>query len=271
MISQTGLFKLSDEEYFAHPAVSNSSLGLIADSPKSYAYFKNISRPKTKSMELGSATHAAILEPEVFRDRYVKAPDADRRTKAGKDTIADFSAKHPGKTLVAPDEWEAITEMANAVREHKSAAWALSRGLAEHAVFWNSDIDDTPCKAKIDFLNTEEGVLVDLKTTDNAHPYSFAKSIATLHYHRQAAMYLDGVRAGAPAYPIQQFVFVVVQNRPPFHVATYTPDEDMIKRGRDEYRRLLETLAYCRRTSSWPGLPEVFQEISLPSWYGRAS
>ena len=55
---------MSNEAYHAYDGISKSGLDLIARSPAHYAY-RTASEP-TRAMVIGSATHAAILEPEVF-------------------------------------------------------------------------------------------------------------------------------------------------------------------------------------------------------------
>jgi exodeoxyribonuclease VIII len=106
--------------------------------------------------------------------------------------------------------------------------------------------------------------VADLKTTEDASPAAFARSVATYRYHVQAAFYLDGLRACDAQ--IDAFAFVAVEKTPPYLVAVYSADEICLARGREEYRADLLTFAECLRTDCWPGYPPFVQPLSLPAW-----
>jgi len=104
---------------------------------------------------------------------------------------------------------------------------------------------------------------VDLKSTQDASEH-FAKSCANYGYHRQAAMYLDGLRTlGLDA---EHFIFVAAEKAPPYAVGVYELDYDAIERGRDLYRADLELLARCMERDEWPAYSPELVTLSLPRW-----
>ncbi|NAI30109.1 exodeoxyribonuclease VIII, partial [Escherichia coli] len=79
-------YGISNENYHAGPGVSKSQLDDIADTPALYLWRKNapVDTTKTKTLDLGTAFHCRVLEPEEFSNRFIVAPEFNRRTTAGK-------------------------------------------------------------------------------------------------------------------------------------------------------------------------------------------
>ena len=260
-----GIYEMTDAEYFDLPYISKSSLDLIAKSPANYLYWKTQGdRPRSRAMELGSAAHCGILEPDDFEKRFVRNPGIDRRTKAGKEQWDEFSFHNGDKTVLSPEDFDTCLRMIDAVQAHVMASALLRKGKAEQAILWTSEVDGLPSKGKADWLT--EDIIVDLKTSESATVESFAKSIANYRYEVQAAYYLDGIQRAVPHKRFNSFLFLVVESKPPYHVAVYAPDKHMLEAGRLLYERDLRRLANCLRTNEWPGLGETIQEISMPTW-----
>jgi exodeoxyribonuclease VIII len=113
---------------------------------------------------------------------------------------------------------------------------------------------------------------VDLKTTEDASPEAFAKSIANWSYDTQDAFYTDGVLA-ATGKPLKAFVFLVVEKSArvvegqPLGVAVYQLDEAGRELGRAKYREDLGIYAQCVKTGIWPCYGDKLKTISLPQWH----
>ena len=109
---------MTEKEYRSHPAVSRSELWrIITESPEKFRYYRDNPPPPTDALIFGQALHMSVLQPEIYADNFAAAPEADRRTKAGKAIWADFTAKNEGKTIISA-EWqekiEAMTAKLNA-------------------------------------------------------------------------------------------------------------------------------------------------------------
>lgn len=261
-------YNLTASDYHAHPAISKSQLDMIAKSP---AHFKahldgEIERTETPAMRLGTALHCAVLEPERFELEYVAAPDfGDGRTKAAKEAKAAFEAEHAGKLVLSASEYASIVGMSASFSRAATSSILLGRSLRREAsVFWTDDTTGIECRCRPDALGDDGAVIVDLKTTDDASPAAFAKSIAKYGYHRQAAFYIDGVEAATGKRPA--FVFAVAEKTAPFACAFYSLDDASTEQGRRENRRNLLTLAACRASGDWPGYIDQIEMISLPAW-----
>lgn len=250
-------------EYHRHGSVSKSQLDHFAKSPAHYLASLTTQRKETAAMRIGTLFHGLVLEPE--RVKIAVAPVCDKRTKDGKATWEAFCLENVGAEIVTAEEGEMLTGMVASVRAHPAASVLLAGpGIAEGSAWWTDEQSGELCRCRPDFYR-EDGIIVDLKSTEDASPEAFAKSIAKYGYHRQNAMYVDGVEAATGDY-IKGFVFVVTEKSAPYCTAVYQLDMQGIEAGRIEYTRLLLDLADCKQSGKFPGYSERIEFLSLPNW-----
>lgn len=267
---KTGLYStLTNDEYHSTVGISKSGLDLIARSPQHYwhAYLNpnRTPREETPAMRLGTAIHAAVLEPDAFQADYLPAPKLDRRTKEGKAMYADLQAMAEDRNmeLLDADEYEACLRIADQVRQHPAAKVLFSVGHPEQSAFWTDDETGVLCKARPDWLMPS--AILDVKSTEDASLSGFQKTVVKWRYHVQAAWYLDGLHQATGIRP-QAFIFAVFEKNPPYAAGFYFADNDMIDLGRREYRKLLRIYAECLHTDRWPGYSNEILPVSLPAW-----
>jgi exodeoxyribonuclease VIII len=254
---------LSDDEYFAHPAINCSGLKLIASkTPLHFKHQQTAPRIETKALTLGSAIHCATLEPEAFTERYVIAPPIDKRTKEGKAAWAELEASE--KIVLSADDAELVASVAQSVRNHKTASKLLTSGNAEVAVF--SQIDGMNVKCKCDYLR-QNVAIIDLKTTEDASEKGFLKSVFNYGYHQQAAFYMDVLES--IGQPVDAFVFIAVEKTAPFAVGIYELDAECVAIGRALNQRAMATHRECLETDDWRGYSENIELLSAPAWVVR--
>lgn len=263
--------RLENADYHRHAAVSKSHLDQVARSPLHYwaRYVdpKRVQPEPTAAMLLGTAVHTHILELNEWDQRYIAAPDGiDRRTKAGKEAWAAFEAKAAGRTVISRDDAELVMAMGRAVHGHPAAAMLLALpGAAETTWMWHDQPTGLQCKCRPDWLTTDGSLIVDLKTTEDASPAGFKKSIGNFRYFVQASWYLDGIEQATGRRP-EQFIFLCVEKKAPHAVAVYAADAEMIESGAKQARMDLDKLAECKASNSWPGYSNQIETISLPAW-----
>lgn len=254
---------ITNENYHAAAGISKSGLDLIAKSP--YLFKNRPPQKPTKAMLIGSAFHCAALEPSLFPEQFAVAPDVDARTKSGKVEMELFRTASRGKTIINRDDAENVGLMAQAVRTHPIASALLAAGQTETSIFHQDEITGELVKVRPDFLF--EDVLVDLKSTDDAGFDAFSRSCWNYRYFVQAAFYLDVANAAFGRQRFDSFIFVVCEKNPPYQVAVYAADRQMVEAGRVQYRRDLATYHQCRVTATWPGLnADQIEKITLPGW-----
>jgi len=262
---------MENADYHRHSAVSKSHLDQIAKSPLHYwaRYLdpNRVTPEPTAAMAIGSAVHTHVLELDQWDARYVTAPEGiNRRTNAGKAEWEAFEVASTGRTVLAKADAELVMRMGHAVFAHPAAAMLLAiPGKAETTHMWTDQATGLRCKCRPDWLTDDGSLIVDLKTTEDASPAGFRKSIANWRYHAQASWYLDGLEQATGKRP-DQFIFICVEKKPPFACAVYAADAEMIQIGAETAARDLDVLATCRAADAWPGYSDQIETISLPPW-----
>lgn len=261
----TAFYNISNEEYQKDQAISKSDLTLFQRSP---AHFKAKEyQSPTPVMTFGAATHTAILQPELYVKEYIVMPEGvDKRTKRGKEIALE--AEQNEQIILSFKDSGIIGNMKKSIQAHKSASKLLfDEGPVEISGFWIDKRTGLECKCRPDKILSNNKIVVDLKTTDDARLEPFMRSLANYKYHWQAAHYLNGVST-ITEIEHKDFVVVAVEKEPPYAVAVYRLDDAMIYLGGEEIKILLDEFKVCQDTDKWPAyLPDEIRPISLPGWY----
>lgn len=262
-----GIFRMSNEDYHRSAGLSRSSLLNLDRSPLHFQAAKAAVEEPTDAMITGTAFHVKVLEPDSFAAQIAVAPKVDRRTNAGKETWGRFQNDNIGKVIITTEQYDQICPMADAVLEHPIARALLTGGESELSYYATEPTTGVLCKCRPDYYNPARGWgLVDLKSCLDARPDAFART-AWLHgYHVQAAYYLAITRSARHPEPIENFLFVCVEKAPPYAVAVYLADQEMLLAGTQTYMRALRTYHECQQRNEWPGYPVEITPLSLPGW-----
>lgn len=267
VVTIPGAYSLSSEEYHASSALSSSGARKItAECPALFRYGKE---KRGDSLDIGTATHLAVLQPDLFEKQVVVLDAGDRRKQATRD--AETALRAAGRLVVLPREFSLIKRMRDAVHAHPVAGLAFRDGVPEQALFWRDREFDIVCRALPDWLPLHRRYIIDLKTAASANPAEFEQAIQRYGYHQQASWYLDGVEAVHGERPAQ-FIFVVVSKEPPHPVSVFPLMESSIFMGAVLNRRARGIFAYCQRENVWPEYqmdvtsPPMATPIGLPEW-----
>lgn len=250
-------------EYRLRQGLNFSSLNLFFVSPEKYHSLKSVERTETDAMKVGTALHTMALEPEKFNERYFCLPEMDRRTKAGKELYAQIEATNRDKVLLRPDDFRVVAEAATAIRTNSFANGLLSGAITELTATWHDAATNLDLKGRIDAYNEKLRIVVDIKTTTDAGR-GFSKIILQRGYHRQAAFYMDALRANGR--PVEHVVLIAVEKDPPYSVALYKLCDDTLRLSKAENDALLKRYAHCLKTDHWPGYTHGIATISLPNY-----
>lgn len=248
--------------------ISKSGLDLFSRSPAHYyaRYLDPNREPEqpTKALIQGSAIHSAILEPHSFQFDYAVMPGFDGRTNAGKEQKQLWLASNEGKTIIDIETYELCMRLRDAVYAHPTAAALLKVGKAEETIKFDEPDSGAPCKCRPDWI-TPDGIIMDIKTTEDASPEGFARSAFKYRYHVQAAFYSQGYAIDR-GYSPEGFVFIAVEKGNPFQVALYHADENVMQLGRDTFIPELHRYVACRNTNLWPGYGDQIMPLTLPGY-----
>jgi hypothetical protein len=263
----SGIVEMTDTEYRSHnEALSSSGAKTILECP---ALFKHAvldgHRKDSAAFSFGRAAHAHILGT----GDVTVIDHADYRTaaaKADRDEALMFNS-----TPILAKDWATVEAMADAIRNHDTAAALLdpTNGKAEQSLFWHADGIEK--RARIDWLPTPDTngriVVTDYKTTTNPDPHEFAKAVANYGYHQQDDWYSEAVshcclnneRGNV------KFVFVTQSKEAPYLVSVVELDAQAKEIGHQRNQRAIRIYKECVASGVWPGYVGI-EPISLPVW-----
>lgn len=268
--------------------MSRSELARFARCPS--RWLRLPAEEKTPAMEWGSLLDTIVLNPELFEKTYAVAASEYPATPTKKGAPEVMKPWNWNATFC--DDWR--TEQQQAGKEvvksgDAALAWkaakrfnadpVIARVLAcsKRQVVFHADyhdVDDNgepltgliiPVKCMIDLLpdpDSEFGeCIADFKTTDDASPRSWERTVASQNYALQAALYLDIANAvlGSQYY---RWLFLVQECEEPWETARRELFSEWIDLGRTEYRRWLQWYCKCLSTGRFPSYddPDSFTE-----------
>jgi len=189
-------------------------------------------------------------------------PKFDKRTKAGKQGYADFMALNEGKTHLDIKQYESMKGMMKSIQSSSSVQAAMKMGVPELSVF--GKMGGVMCRCRPDWVDTNRGIMFDLKTSRDASESSFVKSAFNFGYHRQAAFYLD-LFYEVTGQRLRSYGYIVVENLPPFALNMFSLFGDFYGIGRSTYEPLMEV--YKRATEGeCIGYGDNFKDLIPKAW-----
>lgn len=245
---------------------SNSVLKLIRDkSPAHYrAWLDAEDDSETPAMLFGRAYHCRVLEPDRFANEFVVMPAlGDMRSSTNRAARDAWLAERPGATVISSDDSDRIEAMHKALMAHPLAAGIMKSGHSEVTMRWVDELTGVECKARADWWVPGK-FFMDLKTTEDASPKGFARSIEKYGYHVQHAHYCDGARACGES--LKNYLILAQEKEAPYVPAVYHIDAAAEIRGFELRERGLQTMRECLDANTWPGYGTGITELTLPAW-----
>lgn len=246
--------------------VNCGALTQLAKTPKHYrAWLAAAEQHETPALLFGRALHALVLEPDLFAREWAQQPEfGDLRTKAGKERRDDWLTSHRGVTPVSAEDWEKLQAMRDAVMAHPIAGKLFTGGVAESTAIWTDPEHALLCKARMDYHVAARGLVIDLKSTEDASESGFARSVATYRYHVQHAHYASAFQS--LGHELRAFLFVAVEKSAPYAVNVHCIDADAEARGMELRDRDMAKLNQCLQTDTWPSYEPTIHRLALPRW-----
>lgn len=256
---------MPNDVYHASKGISKSGLDLIDRSPAHFRY--RAPREATRAMEIGTAIHTALLEPERFKEEYILLSEVkDRRSAVYKDAVKSCGNSElvlTGKEADKVSGMQAVVYSNETARNHVN-----TKGWTELSVYANDPGTGVLCKCRFDSLS-ENLISCDIKKTRDARPDDFARSVFNYRYHVQDAFYSD-VFLWATGQQLKAFTFLAVEEELPHAVKVYELDQTARNEGRERYQQNLDDYARCVELKEWPSLPcDGVETLALPEWKVR--
>ena len=215
---------------------------------------------QTKAMADGTAVHAFFLERDKFdSDFVIKPADMRLNTKVGK----EWALEHQNKIIIDSELGNNLYEMEKSFMDSPARLIYDKQGQSELSYFWN-DLGLVKGKCRPDWISNDGNIVVDIKTTTDASPKGFQKSIANWGYHLQLGWYIRGLqKLGLPA---KEFIFIAIEKTPPFSVGVYRANKEMITYANDEINNLVYDIDESLKSDDFPDYTPEIMDLGLPNW-----
>ena len=266
---------MSYADYDRIPALRSHVLADMLKSPAHARYALDHPKPRSDAMMIGEAVHTAILEPDRFKAEYISRPDANqcewagkhKSSKAYKEGYELWSIDQEEKVILSPAEWKMCCALRDSAYQNPIANKILSGpGMNEAVVCWLDPGTNLPCKARLDRVFSHEGntIVLDIKTTRDASPWSFAYDCAKFKYHFQGAYYRRGLKVLEPRP--RPFWILALEKNPPYCSAMYRLDEEALNIAEASLQNLIYRFSECEEESNWPGYSSEVSKLFLPKF-----
>ena len=257
ILSMNEMLTLSDKEYNELAGVNWHSLQHMSISPEQYIYELKKHRDPTVSQGLGTAEHAAMLEPDKFFERKLIVKTS-RKTKK----FIEIVNENPSSYVITQDEYDMILTHLEKFRQNEFYDFIMRNARIEQTIQWKNANTGLVCKGRPDLFNDD--VLMDIKTSAQIEDEKWWWDFRRYKYHAQFAYYLDALEIidGKD----RRVICVKLETSPVFDVVYYPIPWDAIIAGRDHYERLLSELRDCIDANCWPGKSNELAPVRFSNW-----
>jgi len=220
---------LSNEKYHATYGLSSSGLKQAFKDPKLYAKKDLLMRLPSPALDMGSAVHEALLEPDNF----------DIETY-------DLTKANILKTEIMINNGKVMFD------------YILSKTQNEGSLFFQDE--GYVRKVRPDAYDPIQGIVYDVKTTRYNSKSKFIRDAYDLGYHIQASFYIDTLRLAG--YKADYFAFLVIPSESPCEPFALQVTKRFIEDGRAISGEIIEKV--LNYTDSHEEV--YFDFIDLPTW-----
>jgi len=256
------ILDVSQEEYFALNPLSQSAMKDFRNKgPWSYYHQyvdKVVEPPKpSDSMRLGTALHAVICPDVEIEEVIAVMPEyvdfggaqpekINKRLKLHRAWIEDWTELNKDKIVLSPDEMVKVIGMRNSVIRNPAIKPWLNRLTSERSeVVATNEINGWECKGMCDADFSDEGVIIDFKTTRQHLGVEFAKdAIWKYGYQYQAAHYCD-------VFEAERFLIVAIRNFAPFESMVFEIPSEFIGQARLINHQTIDRIKWCHHANEW--------------------
>lgn len=268
-----GLVQMSNDDYHAAPGYSSSHIKDVMGRSLLHFWHDHV-RPdrepeeSKKHLDFGTATHTAILEPDLLGQTCIESPPFNLKSPAGRAERDKFAEENAGRIVLTPDEFKAVLAIRDRVHTHPVVSGLLMGGKAEQSFFAIDPETGELVKCRPDYLHENGFAMIDVKSTKDAGPEAFGKDGGNYKYDISVPWYFDVLDYLYGEVP-QHFIFLAIEKEPPYAMGLYYAKPKDIERARESARRNFARIVNAKRTNYWPDYAEEVLPFDLPGWVKR--
>lgn len=248
---------MTEEEYHSHPAMSQSKMKILLDSPRQF-YLKYIATiiedEPTTSKNLGTCLDLALTDPEAYNTLQVK----DTKT-----TKVEGCITQNWKNLI--DTW---IDNLNNFKMEDNFFGGLTFGeitatcTTQDMIFYK--YRDIEWRMKTDFRNKKAAFFIDLKSTKATTRKEFIDDFFKFGYHIQAASYANGVKIADNLSYLPRAYYVAISTKTG-EVFAFECSDQILHLGMLEIERGCEIYKQNLITNDW-AKNEPLSVLTAPEW-----
>jgi PDDEXK-like domain of unknown function (DUF3799) len=231
----------------------------------------NFVREEDSRFDLGSAAHSLLLERNEAPIVWCDFDDwRKNEAKAQRD-----AARAAGKLPVLSHYKPALFAMVKAAHdciERSELRGILDTGRAEQTLVWQEKTglgaeDRIWCRARLDLISEDRRVILDYKSTTDAHPEVFGRQIGRMGYELQSAFYTRALTCtGNITHAPPTFVFLAQEITPPFACSLIGLSNSYCDIGYAKYNAALNMWSDCLTSDEWPGYGSRIMYVEPMPW-----
>lgn len=225
--------------------------------------------PPNNLMNIGSAAHLVLLEPERIDD-IERIPYTDWRTRASQE-LRDEALADGHIPLLAKDA-DAVVLMAaeaQALLDDSPDLSFLGRTLNEQTYVWKEERATGSCwlRCRPDMVSEDGLVIISYKTTSqNAEPAAYMKTLLNGNHDLQAGFEIAGVEAIHGTAGQTRYVWLVQEMEPPYAVSLVGLSQPLRHLGLSRFDQAVERWAACIASGKFPSYSDRIQYPEVPAW-----
>lgn len=254
-------YGMPNKDYHADEAIGSTTVKAISVSPANHFFNKFTG---SKSAHIGSAIHAALLEPDEFFKYQMLQHVSSRSSKEYKDALKDTSAEY----ILVGSEVETVNRMYESSRLNDDfMGYMNTKGNSEVSMFAECPETGLMLKCRFDRLSDILSYPLDVKSCRDASERGFSNAFGQYKYHIQAAFYLYVLKL-ATGIEYNQFAFFAIENSPPYRNCMYYIGEESLELGYREMFAALGKLVACKENDEmkYEGIVLPSNEINVPAY-----
>lgn len=274
---QPGVYlSVPEDDYHASGGWSVSRLKRVLENPAR----SKLGMKETATLRFGTLIHDVLLQgEEAVRPRYLVSllETFNERHKAYQEEKRRAEAE--GLTLVKQKDFEAALRIRDAVMKQavgRDVLAGIKPDWVEQSFYWIDWETGLLCRGRTDLCRRDMGVLIDLKSCEDATQDGFEDSIARYGYDLQDVYYQEGYEQALAqslgpeqAWRPDEFWFLAIEKEPPHFCNLIHIKPEQKEASRVEVR---ETLRLCRDFEDagfFPGYSDTLLTAEVRDWARR--
>lgn len=250
MGNKTGLLDrtIPESEYNLIEALRSSDLKSFMRSPAYYKWTKDNPGERKfneTSINIGTAVHCALLEPNEFKHRFMLAKV---KTKTCKEWHASKAiAIDQGKILLNPDEFRTVELISGKARSQPIIQKILDGARTEVTAV--AKVEGIWCKARADILKMQDdgtAIIYDVKTTSKQLDQFKKFAIYDYGYDISAAYYQMIFRACN--VPVKFFRLITLETTPAYEARLFEFSPNKLTKVEGYIASALKNYSECLKT-----------------------